>query len=270
MAQSTSIQKQLTRGEVNTLVQAGIIPANTPDDQIRVFAQICKERGLSPFSKEIHLVGYGNNYSVIVGINGFRKIAAETGQLAGVDDAKFNLTSDGKYFTAAELKAQNKLPISATVTVYRLMGGVRCPFTHTAIFSEFSSGKQKWQSMPFQMIAKVAEAFALRKGFSDRLTGLDVDAEGAAYQDAQAGNTELEKAVQRANYMIDQARMDDQTLQSISVSLSNCETPTDVYRVIEIIANYLPENDPAKQFGNTENATSGTSRRVSTPTKNQF
>ena len=58
----------------------------------------------------------------------------------------------------------------------------------------------------------------------------------------------LTRALNQANYMLESARMDDQTLQSITLSLSQCETPEQVYQVTEIIANYLPEPDPAKQF----------------------
>ena len=47
------------------------------------------------------------------------------------------------------------------------MQGVRVPYTHTAAFNEFNTGKQKWASMPFQMISKTAEAHAIRKGFSE-------------------------------------------------------------------------------------------------------
>lgn len=185
-------QGALSQKDIATLTKAGIVPAGTPFDQIMVFAQVCRERGLSPFTKEIYLVGYGGNYSVIVGINGFRRLACDTGQFAGCDDAKYDLQSDGSYKTASELVAENKLPVSATVTVYRAMGGQRVPFTHTAVFKEFSTGKQKWQSMPFQMIAKVAEAFALRKGFSDRLTGLSIPEELGAIEDEQA-NVQPEK-----------------------------------------------------------------------------
>lgn len=166
---------------MRNLEQAGIIPANTPKPQIAIFAQVCKERGLSAFSKEIHLVGYGGKYSIIVGINGFRKIAAESGQLAGIDDAIFNLQKDGSFSTAAELKAAGKTPIAATVTVWRIVAGTRVPFTHTAVYGEFAQSGGKWQTMPFQMIGKVAEAFALRKGFSDRLAGLSMPEEEAAY-----------------------------------------------------------------------------------------
>jgi phage recombination protein Bet len=177
-------QTALSDEDVRNLEQAGIIPPNTPKPQIAIFAQVCKERGLSPFSKEIHLVGYGSKYSIIVGINGFRKIAAESGALAGIDDAIFNLQKDGSFNTSAELKHEGKLPLTATVTVWRIVMGTRVPFTHTAVFSEFAGGGGKYQTMPFQMIGKVAEAFALRKGFSDRLAGLSLPEEEAAYTGA--------------------------------------------------------------------------------------
>ena len=169
--------------DIKTLEQAGIIPSGTPKAQISVFAATCKERGLSPFSKEIYLVGYGGKYSIIVGINGFRKIASESREHAGTDDIIFDLKPDGTFKTASELKAANAKPTTATCTVYRVVGGIRCPFTHTVVFSEFASARNpKWNEMPFQMIGKVAEAFALRKGFSDRLTGLSVEEESAALE----------------------------------------------------------------------------------------
>jgi phage recombination protein Bet len=174
---------ELTPTDIKTLEQAGIIPSGTPAAQISVFAATCKERGLSPFTKEVYLVGYGGKYSIITGINGFRKIASESGQHAGTDDVMFDLKPDGTYKTAVDLKAANAKPTTATCTVYRIVSGVRCPFTHTAVFSEFASARNpKWNEMPFQMIGKVAEAFALRKGFSDRLTGLNVEEETAALE----------------------------------------------------------------------------------------
>lgn len=172
----------LTDDDVKTLEQSGIIPAGTPKPQIAVFAKICAERGLSAWSKEIHLVGYAGKYSVIVGINGFRKIAAESGLHAGTDDVKFDLMPDGSYKTAAEIKMAGRVPVSATCIVYRVVGNQRVPFAHTVLYSEFSTGKNKWQEMPFQMIAKVAEAFALRKAFPDRLTGINLEEEQAAFE----------------------------------------------------------------------------------------
>lgn len=170
----------LSAQDIQVLAQAGIIPPKTPPEQVAVFANICREKGLSPFSKEIYLVGYANNYSCITSINGFRKIAAQSGVHAGTDDVKFNIQPDGNFLTASQLIKAKQLPVTATVTVYRLIQSQRVPFTHTAVFAEFSSRKQKWASMPFQMIAKVAEAFALRKAFADRVSGISIQEEGAA------------------------------------------------------------------------------------------
>jgi len=172
----------LTSEQIAILKQSGVIPFDAPAEQVLLFAAICKERGLSAFSKEIYLVGYsdrqsgGKKFTPIVGIGGFRKLAGVTGQFAGCDDAKFDLMADGSYKTASQYTGTEK-PNTCTITVYRLLGGMRCPFTATVKFSEFSTGMQKWVTMPFQMIAKVAEAHALRKGFPEATNGIFVDEE---------------------------------------------------------------------------------------------
>ena len=185
MSNTNELQKSgLDSGQIETLAKAGVIPANTPVAIVQVFAHACKEHALSPFKKEIYLVKYGSQYSTIVGIDGFRTKAARTGQYAGSDDIKFDVQADGSFATAAQLKAAGKLPVTATATVYRIVGGVRCPFTHTAVFAEFygtAAAYSKAVSMPFQMISKVAEGFALKKGFSDELAGLHIEEEAAAF-----------------------------------------------------------------------------------------
>lgn len=184
---------QLTIQQIEALTQAGVIPAGTPQAQIQIFAQVCKEKDLSPFAGEIHLTKYdtreGLIYSRIVGINGYRKIAARTGQLAGVSEPRFDCTSTGEYRTLAELKTENRLPVSCRISSFRIIAGQRCEFVADVLWGEFAQynkeGKprNKWATMPYHMIAKVAEAFALRKGFSDELSGLDIEEEEAAYTD---------------------------------------------------------------------------------------
>ena len=173
---------ELTDDKLKILEQAGVIPKNTPPAQVAVFAEVARSHNLNPFHKQIHLVGYGGNYSVIVGIDGFRARAEATGLHAGTEEAKFNMTSTGEWKTAAELRGV-KHPETATVTVYKIVAGLRVPFTHTALFSEFTSGKQKWQTMPFQMLAKVAESHALRKAFPGVFSGLHVHEEIDAIND---------------------------------------------------------------------------------------
>jgi phage recombination protein Bet len=180
--------------KLQTLTDAGIIPANTPPAQVQLFAEACRQHGLSPFKKEIYLLSYntreGTRYATIVGIDGLQQKAARTGRFAGVDQEQYDLLSNGSFKTSAELAAEKRLPISCTVTVYAIIGGVRCPFTATALFAEYypyvAGGKDNYSkaaTMPFNMIAKCARAKALRMAFADELSGLAIEEEKAAYED---------------------------------------------------------------------------------------
>ena len=116
----SAIQKSetgITAAQIDTLAQASVIPAGLPKPILQVFMETCRQHGLSPFKKEIYLVKYGGQYSVIVGIDGMRVKAARTGQHAGRDDAKFDLMPDGSFKTAAQLAAAKQKPLSCTVTI---------------------------------------------------------------------------------------------------------------------------------------------------------
>lgn len=183
---STNIQNyELSSKDLQTLAQAGVIPPGTPAPIVQVFAMTCKQHGLSPFKKEIYLVGYGGKYSTIVGIDGMRAKADRTGQLAGKDDAKFDIMPDGNFKTAVQLITEKKTPTTCTVTVYRIVSGHRVPFTKTVIFNEYCPANKsgKWATMPFNMIEKCAEAAALRMGFASETAGLHIEEETAAIKD---------------------------------------------------------------------------------------
>jgi hypothetical protein len=101
--------------------------------------------------------------------------------------------------------------------VYRLIGGQRCPFSHEAVFSEFNTGQQKWQTMPFQMIAKVAEAFALRKAFPTKLGGLHIEEESGAFEDAQV----IEPA----------SEADDDEMELVKGEIKKCNTQDELMKL---------------------------------------
>lgn len=185
---------ELSLSDIQTLSQAGIIPAGTPSAIVQVFAEACRQHNLSPFRKEIYLVPYrtkdGMQYTTIVGIDGLQQKASRTGRFAGIDEEQYDRQSGGAYKTAAQIKASGQKPITCTVTVYALIGGQRCPFTATAVFDEYypavSSGKDMYSkaaTMPFNMIAKCARAKALKMAFSDELSGLHIEEEMAAFED---------------------------------------------------------------------------------------
>lgn len=213
---------ELSPAEIQTLSQAGIIPPGTPPAIVQVFAEACKQHGLSPFRKEIYLVPYttktGMQYTTIVGIDGLQQKAARTGRFAGVDEEQYDRQPDGSYKTAAQLKAAGARPITCTVTVYALIGGQRCPFTATTVFDEYypavASGRDQYgkaATMPFNMIAKCARAKALKMAFSDELSGLHIEEEMSAYED-----TTIEAAKNNAAAAVDR----DELRQKIA----GCET----------------------------------------------
>lgn len=134
------------------------------DDELRLFFYDCQRNGVHPLDKLIHFTKRGGRYTPITSIDLMRIRAHDTGECAGIDDAAYD--------PAEETSAP---PQVARVTVYRMIGGQRCPFTATARWAEYYPGDQQghmWRKMPRVMLGKCAEALALRKAFPKQLHGL--------------------------------------------------------------------------------------------------
>jgi phage recombination protein Bet len=130
-------------------------------DELKLYLYDCARQGVHPLDKLIHFTKRSGKYTPITSIDFMRIRAAETGEYAGSDDAVFTVRHD-------------EAPLTATVTVYRLVGGIRCAFTATARWAEYKPDVNAfmWDKMPHTMLAKCAEALALRKGFPRQLAGL--------------------------------------------------------------------------------------------------
>ena len=139
------------------------VAIDATDDELKLYLYDCARQGVHPLDKLIHFTKRGNpkRYTPITSIDFMRMRAADSGEYAGSDDAIFGDIMSAKY------------PVSATVTVWRLVQGQRCAFTATARWSEYKPDQAfMWGKMPFTMLAKCAEALALRKGFPRQLAGL--------------------------------------------------------------------------------------------------
>ena len=121
------------------------------DDELELFLYQAQRMGLDPLVRQIHAVKRGDKLNIQVAIDGYRLIADRTGKYAGNDDPVFDggeiYTNDGRAF-----------PYSATVTVWKLVEGVRCPFTATARWEEYAPENERqaflWYKMPRLMLAK--------------------------------------------------------------------------------------------------------------------
>lgn len=147
------------------------IAVGATNDELDLFLHQCKRTGLDPLAKQIFFQKYklkngDEKVTIITSIDGYRLIAARTGEYAGSDEPIYD-KEDGR-------------PGKASVTVYRMLNGVRTPFTASARWDEYCPPPGRdhmWNKMPFLMLGKVAEALALRKAFPNDLSAVHVDEE---------------------------------------------------------------------------------------------
>ncbi len=160
--QPIELSKGWSREQVDLVKSTIGKAADLTDDEFLLFVATAQRLQLDPIARQIHAVKRGGKLSIQVGIDGFRAIADRTGKCAGNSDPTFE--SDGDQ------------PVTASVTVHKLVEGDPRPFTATARWAEYYPGDGKegfmWRKMPFLMLGKCAEALALRKAFPAELGGV--------------------------------------------------------------------------------------------------
>ena len=142
-------------------VRETLAPDLTPAE-LQLFALVAYRSGLDPFAKQIYAVKRKGRMTIQTGIDGYRSIAARTGEYDGQDEPT--------YGDDCGCGKAPRHPESSTVRVYRK--GMSRPVGATAFWHEYcpdagqsGQGDVMWRKMPHVMIAKVAEALALRKCF---------------------------------------------------------------------------------------------------------
>jgi len=168
--------------QVAALRQLGVDAA--ADGDLSVFFHVCNRTGLDPFARQIYMIGrnsknmrtnqWETKYTIQTGIDGFRLIARRASDRArttlGYEDTVW-CGDDGQW---TDVWLSDKPPRAAKLAVIR--DGQRYPAV--ALMSEYmgtdknGTPTRMWQTKGALMLAKCAEALALRKAFPQDLSGL--------------------------------------------------------------------------------------------------
>lgn len=153
------------------------IAFGSTDDELKLFIATAKRLHLDPFAKQIYSISRWdervNGYvrQVQVSIDGLRLIAERTGRYRPADELP-----DFRY------NGKNEL-LAAVVYVWKLYGDAwyKCP--SIAFFDEYAGRKRDggltkmWAEKAHIMLAKCAEAAAIRKAFPNETSGAYVPEE---------------------------------------------------------------------------------------------
>ena len=168
-------------------------------EEAAVLLEIVKRRRLDPFARQVYFVKRWDSqkreevWAIQTSIDGLRGIAERSGQYDGQDEPIYGKDEAGEF---------------CKVKVYRKDWSPTRYAMGIAYLSEFIQKKKDgtvtsfWQRMPRLMLAKCAEALAIRKAFPEDTAGLYIPeemgeeksdqtpAQGSAHSAARAGFAE--------------------------------------------------------------------------------
>lgn len=142
------------------------------DKELAFAMALCQAQHLDPFTKDVHLVKYGNGpLSIITSKEVFTKRAQANPKFEGMEAGVTFLTPDGQIVQReGSMPIQGWQLIGGWCKVY--VSGYRVPIYDEVAMAEYSTGKSNWAKMPGTMIRKVAMCHALREAFPDDFQGL--------------------------------------------------------------------------------------------------
>lgn len=170
----------MSEPELMSVLRSSLYPG-AKDESIKMVIGWCRAQNKDPMKRPVHIVPMSvkkpgtDNYEwrdvLMPGIGDYRTDASRTGRYAGIDDAKF-----GADVTKTLGGVEITFPEWCEVVVYRIVDGVRCPFssgkvrwveTYATQKKDTAAPNAMWRKRPYGQIEKCAEGMALRRAFPE-------------------------------------------------------------------------------------------------------
>lgn len=170
----------MVKGFLAVKSKSGREPGNA---DIMQFMMLCKSRGLNPFVRDAYLLGYDNqdgttSWSLIVAIQALRKRGEAHPAFDGCQRGVIVEVNGEIIEREGSLTLDGEKLIGGWANAYRKNNKI--PYRETVKLSVYDTKRSRWGKDPGGMIAKVAEAAALRRAFPSDLAGLYVREEFGA------------------------------------------------------------------------------------------
>lgn len=165
-------QTAWTEQQLAALRHLGVERASAED--LAVFLHVCQRTGLDPFARQIYMIARAGKQTIQAGIDGLRLVAHRTAERTGDALSISEPTWCGPDGQWSDVWAGDAPPTAARLTVTRGAG----TFAATALWGEYVQLDNRgqvtliWRTRPAGMLAKCAEALALRKAFPQDLAGV--------------------------------------------------------------------------------------------------
>jgi phage recombination protein Bet len=201
------VNPQAIREQVDLIKRT--VAKGCTDLELELFIKVCERTGLDPFARQIYAIKRWDSQTrsevmqTQVSIDGLRTLAADTQEVLGQEGPLW-CGPDGKWLDVWLGPGE---PRAAKVTVLRgRTWSDNAPiarFTGVALYDSYCQTTKEgrptkmWAQMGPEMLAKCAEALALRKAFPQKLSGLYTSEEmGQASNGPPAPESQLNQPLQ--------------------------------------------------------------------------
>lgn len=246
-------QTEFTPQQMTALESLGVQEAMPAE--VAMFFDQCQRTGLSPWARQIYMIGRWdsrlrrNKYQVQVSIDGLRLVAERTKEYQGQTAPEW-CGPDGQW---RDVWLEQQPPAAARVGVWR--ENFREPTYGVARLAGYMPKKRDgapsglWATMPDVMIAKVAEALALRKAFPMELSGLytgdEMQQADQARQEQAAQEPTRERPAPSEDGVVDAEVVEDDTTALWIEAVNGAESRAALMAVFDDAKSKGAHTDPS-------------------------